>query len=563
MSAAIYGVDLGTTFTKCALVEGEKVRVFDLDVDISELGQAMPTRLRGLRSVVTVANVRGQRVAYVGNRAIQSRERFKRQETPHYAFEEAKLWIGTDFSGAVGGDPPPWNFDGHNWNYRPEDVGALVLRAVSREVQRVGASPLQRMVVTHPAQFDSTQQQATRHAAALAGVEVLDLLTEPEAAAIAYSREIREDGLYLIFDLGGGTLDLVLLEIKDRQFRSVCKNGSKIGGRDFDRAILDVMIAGCTSYTNDVFTSDMLGAVGEQLWMAHAERVKRQLNDAAVPAEKVLKFDIPIDSEYALSIGAISDPLPDKFTLAVSREDIESDRSASNLISGSRDLVTNTLRDASVSWSDIRGIISVGGSSKMLAVGALLDELCSGRVLRNLDPDTVVAQGAAIYAASLSGRSAQAVVPDDLIKRTPYRGTLFRSVGIRVEAEDGSGRVVSLVKRGTATPLEKPYEKQFTTSKPNQDHIVIQLVEGESPDPDDCDNNLIGECRIDGFEPSPKPQKVTVGVQIEGNDTKRIIVTIAGKSHEKLIEFDPRKVLERRDVEVRREFLDTLSLPTE
>lgn len=552
----VYGVDLGTTFTKCALCEGNDVRVFDLDVELGDVDKPNPARLRGLRSTVTVGSISRDRVAYVGSRAIRARERWKREQKPHYAFEEAKLWIGTDLRLADERDPPPWQFDDHNWVYRPEDVGALVLRAVKKEVERVGGPPMNQIVVTHPAQFDSTQQQATRHAAALANITVLDLLTEPEAAAIAYSRVIKEDGQYLIFDLGGGTLDLVLLEIKDRQFRTVTKSGARIGGRDFDRAVMDAMIMTFMQKTDDVFQSTMLGPLGEQLWMAHAERIKRRLNDPSLPATQNVKFDIPVDSQYALDSDMIREPFQPKFVFDVCRQEL--DEKMEEKLNDSRDLIASTLAHARTDWSGLKGIISVGGSTHLLAIRQLLDELSGGKVLRSLDPDTVVAQGAAVYAASLASRAAQVSVPDDLIKRTPYRGTLFRSVGVRVDNPDGSGRVVTLVKKGTPTPLEKPLEKVFKTSKPNQDHILVQLYEGEATDADDPDNNRIGECRIDGFTPSEKPQQVTVGIQIEGNDTKRIIVKIDGRAFEQQIHFDPSKVLEHHEVEKRREFLSTL-----
>ena len=557
-----YGLDLGTTFTKCALFEGDsRLTVFDLDVEFGADATDVKTRLKGLRSAVTVAGVAGNRIAYVGSQAIKMREELEKKKLPYRAFEEAKLWIGTDFSQSQAVEAPPWRFDEHSYEYRPEDVGALVLRAVAREVERVGRPRPEHLVITHPAQFDSTQQHATRHAAALAGMAVVDLLTEPEAAAIAYSREIRQDGLYVIFDLGGGTLDIVLVAIKNRQFRTVRKDGTKIGGRDFDRAVLDAMMHAFDIYSRGEFRSDMLGPVGELLWLAHAERVKRRLNEgSSADLGRELQFEIPFDSTYALEAGLRTELLPDSFPFKMSLLDF--DRHVEERVTGTRELVEKLLSDEGVAWDSIQGVISVGGSTKLQAVKRMLDEVSKGKVLRNLDPDTVVAQGAAIHAASLSRQGGQASVVGELIKKTPYRGTLFRSVGLRIETADGTGRLIPLVKKGVITPLDVPVEKTCSTSQPNQDHILIQLYEGESPDPEDSDNNFIGECRIEGFPPTPGLQKVVVRLQIEGNDTKRITVKLGAFEKEVPIEFDPRKVLDRPQVEARRVFLEGLKVQT-
>lgn len=546
---AIYGIDLGTTFTKCALIEGDDVRVFNLDVEVSDAVKGNPS-LPGLRSVVTVALANSRKVAYVGNRALLAR---KRLEPKCASFEETKLWIGTNLDHA-----PSWLFSEHEWEYRPEDVGALVLRAVAKEVERAGAPAMSRIVVTHPAQFDSLQQQATRQAAGIAGIAVMDLLTEPEAAAIAYSRQIKEDGKYLIFDLGGGTLDLVLLEIRDRQFGTLRKSGVKIGGRDFDRIIVDTMIDRFKIQTSDVFSQDMLGVTGEELWLAEAERIKRRLNGQGIDPSEVFEFEVPFDARYAFETNLSREMLPHCLLFQVCRAELE--EKMDPLLQQCRELVERTLADGRVGWGDVKGVISVGGSTKMLAIQALLDQMSDGKVLRSLDPDTVVAQGAAIHAASFAQNSTQAVVPEDLIKKTPYRGTLSRSLGLKVETSDGKGRIVTLVEKGTPTPLEKPFVKQFSTSTPGQDHILIELYEGESPDPEDLENNLIGECRIEGFKASDQLQRVTVSIQIEGNDTKRIAATIDGQTYNQPIKFDPSRVLAHAEVERRRRFVSSLSI---
>jgi molecular chaperone HscC len=555
--SVVYGVDLGTTYTKCALHEGDRTHVFSLDVELDDLrgAKGLPQRLAGLRSSVTLAKPGPAPVYFVGNRAVVARERFARDKTDHLAIEEAKLFIGTrlGMEGSVGG--PPWYFG--DADLRPEDAGALVLSAVARSVLEAGKPPLTRMVVTHPAQFDATQQQATRHAAALANIEVVDLLTEPEAAAIAYSRELKEDGRYLIFDLGGGTLDLVLVEVVNRQFRTVGKVGGKIGGRDFDREILKKMYLDFNLATSDQFREHMLSPPDVTVWMGYAERIKRSLNgQSAEGRHQQVSFVVPFDSTYALEAGLIENPLPESFRFVWSLHEYESE--IAGLVDDCRRLVGQMLADYRIDPSQLRGIISVGGSTKLKLIQSLLDELSGGRTLRSLDPDTVVAQGAAIHASNFA-TSGASVELADLIKRTPYRGRLFRSVGVRAEGRDGESRLVTLVRQNTETPLSKPVEKTFSIL-PNQEFILVQLYEGEDSDPDSPENNFIGACRIDGFKVSPKAQSVIVRLHIEGNDTKRVTVKLGDFEKEVPIEFDPAKILSQHEIVVRRQFVDGLRL---
>ena len=554
----IYGIDLGTTYTKCALAEGAGVHVFGLDVEVEDLmnppGEGRTRRLPGLRSSVTVTTHLGHSEVHVGNRAVVARERLRHRDPHLVSAEEAKLYIGTKYEESEGA--PLWIVGDHE--LRPEEIGALVLRMVAHEVERAGRPRLSRAVVTHPAQFDATQQQATRHAAALAGIEVVDLLSEPEAAAIAYSRTLQRDGRYLIFDLGGGTLDLVLVEIRDRQFRTLGKSGQRTGGRDFDRLVRDEMCSQFRALTDGVFDAERhLGHTNEMVWMALAERIKRALNAPdAIDASRRLRVTVPFDSTFVVEQGA--QPLPASFVFEWSRSDF--DQQAASSLRSCRSLAEEFLSQHGVSSRSLDGVISVGGSTRLRCVEQLIDALSGGRNLKRLDPETVVAQGAALHAASLRGGAPMSV--GDLIKRTPYRGRLLRAVGIQVLDPDRRPTLETLVPANTETPLERPVERTFTTDSPNQSHILVRLYEGPDREPESPENNFIGECRIDGFTPSPELQSVTIRLQIEGNDAKRLTVMVAGFEREVPIVFDPSRVLGQEQLKRRRELLDGLRLRT-
>lgn len=547
----IYGIDLGTTFTKCAVWEDNQVSVLKLDVELHAAQGAKPVKLAGLRSAVTLTEERSRPVSFVGTVAFRESKRLKRAKVENVLIEEAKNWIGTNLevTGGLGG--PPWYLGAKD--YRPEDIGALVLRAVSKAVEASGRERVERAVITHPAQFDSQQQRATRDAAMLAGIEVVDLLTEPEAAAIAYSQSIvHNDGRYLIFDLGGGTLDLVLIDIRNRTFQTRGKDGIKLAGKDFDRIVFDAMVANVKSQTSDIFDAGFLTDWDERVWMAIAENTKKALNFAPGEGPERVRASIPYDSDYAMEVGLIQEPFPAQFEFSYGREEFEG--SSQRLIQEIEARVQQFLDNERVRWEDLTGVLLVGGSARLVGVRRMLERASGspGKLIQTLDTDTVVVQGAALHAESLRVRSAgqqeEQAGLGALVQRTPYRSRLYRSVGVLVEDSQGNRRVVRLVNKETSTPLDKPVEKQFTTARPRQDHIKLELYEGEGTDPDDGEaTSYIGDAVIPIDRPTEELQKVVVRLYIEGNDTKRVQVLVGGQEKEVEIKFDPARIMDNAE----------------
>jgi molecular chaperone DnaK (HSP70) len=558
MSKAIYGIDLGTTFTKCALAESDgHVQVFSLDVDAVD----RKTPVNGLKSVVLVKGEASRKQALVGNLAAYERDRKYAGKPPMKFFEEAKLWIGADAT-PLTGEEPPWDFEPHGWPYRPEDVGALVLKKVKQQVERAGDYSLTSAVITHPQYFSSVRREATRHAAAISRIEVVDLLTEPDAAAIAYGKEL-QDGRYMVFDLGGGTLDIVILSLDKRNAtyaKAETSEGNMLAGRDFDRKVFDWLVQSYATQTNEMFNQGCLTDRAKAEWLAHAERIKRVLNTEGVGRTERVPFVIPFDSDEAKAEGRLEDSLP-PCKVEMSLEEFE--EQTSDLVDACGNLAQRALANRKLQWKDLQGVLLVGGSTKLKAVQRKLRELSDDlRLIASIDPDLVVAHGAAIHALQLSRRGMSSPPPAPgraapvTVQRSSYAGVLSRTLGVLAMNKSGVEIVVPLIPKDTAVPLEKPVEKVFYTLEANQEELEVKFLEGEEQEPEQCDP--VGTVLLKELPPGPARTKVVVRLGIDANGTKHVFVKVGAREVEEAITYDPSRVLDRRAVQESRRFVDTV-----
>jgi len=540
----IYGIDLGTTYSKCAFVRPPQntldILLLDRESDVSN-----QNTMAILRSAVTVGTMGGTPIACVGSQSLDFWRENETSGDPMLRFEETKIAIGEAIrKGAF--DPPPWAFAPHDWQYRPEDIAALVLRKIKQEVEAANAPPMERIVLTHPQYFTDSRREATRRAAEIAGLEVVDTLTEPDAAAMAYGIESKP-GQYMVFDMGGGTLDVTVARLTRKGLEVVSSEGLKEGGRDIDRKIFGRMVEKYQEVYSS-FEAPYLTKAERQDWMRKAESTKMRLNRQ--PVAKI-KFGCCNDVFEGLDTGLVlHQPEFDTMTVPLVEDCVKCAEKA-------RD-------SAGLAWSDLDGVLLVGGSTRLKVLRKAVADASGGRVLEDtgVDEDTAIARGAAHYAFQLATgkvkahrkRSAtgnKAAVADSY----EVQGVLARGLGVLAwNASQKCDTIVNLIPKGKRLPISRT--RKFTTRKDNATSLPVTLYEGEQSDPDLCDRT--GVVKLTGFEPGPQGQEVVVTIEVEANGTKHLIVEAMGQREEAVIEFDPDRVVAADDIERRRAFIGSI-----
>ena len=460
--AKAVGIDLGTTNSVVAVLEGG--------------------------DPIVIANAEGSRttpsvVAFAKDGEVLVGEVAKRQAitNPDRTIRSVKRHIGTGWSQAI-----------DDKDYTPQEISSRVLQKLKRDAEAYLGTPVTKAVVTVPAYFDDAQRTATKEAGQIAGLEVLRIINEPTAAALAYGLDKEgADQTILVFDLGGGTFDVSILEIGDGVFEVKATHGdTALGGDDWDEAVIEWIV---TKFKND-HGVDLSGDP-----MA-VQRLKEAAEKAKVELSQVQQTQVNLPFVTATSEG----PLHLDYSLSRSKfQELTAD-----LLKRCRTPFEQAITDAGVSKGKIDHVILVGGSTRMPAVVDLVTEISGSEPSKNVNPDEVVAIGAAVQAGVLVGEVKDVL----LLDVTPL------SLGI----ETKGGVMTRLIERNTTIPIQR--SEVFTTAEDNQPSVEIHVLQGER----DMSqfNKTLGKFQLVDIPPAPRgmPQ-IEVTFDIDANG----IVHVAAK----------------------------------
>jgi len=447
MARAI-GIDLGTTNSAVAIMGDAGV------AEIVPNAEGKPTT----PSVVLFKNSGGDDRTVVGQAA-----RRQASVRPDDVVEYVKRFIGD----------PSWRFDSSNDNeYRAEDVSAIILRhLVDAAAERLGEE-IRDVVVTVPAYFDDSRRTATKEAGTIAGLNVLRVLNEPTAAALAYGVSAENDGHVLVYDLGGGTFDVTILGIENRTFEVLATDGDRnLGGFDWDNELMKLTVAeleqqhGLTDFYDDVEAVAVL-------------RAKAELAKRALSASERATIELALDSG--------------DYRIEVTREQFE--EATSSLLRRTQEIVEDTLDESGLDWDDIDQVLLVGGSTRMPAVHDLVRRLSGRAAADGVNPDEVVALGAAIQAVLTTRNESAAPLGDVRV-----HDVTSHALGTTVFDVDEERKVNAvIIPRNTKIPASGEQEL-FHDNPVTQ--VSIDLTQGDDPDPEFV--TTIGESTIELDEEWP------------------------------------------------------------
>ena len=475
----IIGIDLGTTNSVAAVMEGGEPVV----IPSAEGGRTFP-------SIVAVNPKTGERlVGQVAKRqavvnpdnTIYSVKRFMGRKFDDPAVARAREYVPYDVRKAANGDLRVVMADRE---YSPPEVSAMILQKMKTDAEAYLGQPVTQAVITVPAYFNDSQRQATKDAGKIAGLEVLRIVNEPTASSLAYGLGSDKDEMIAVYDLGGGTFDISILEVGDGVFEVKSTNGDTfLGGDDFDLKIVD--------WAAEQFKMD------QGIDLRSDRQALQRLREAAEKAK--IELSTTMQSELNLPYITADASGPKHLNLTLSRSKFE--QLADDLIKRSIEPCRQAMKDAGLDLSEITQVVLVGGMTRMPAIQEAVKKFFGREPHKGVNPDEVVGVGAAIQAGVLGGDVKDVL----LLDVTP----------LTLSIETLGGVATPLIERNTTIPTKK--SQVFSTAADGQTQVEIHTTQGERPM--SADNKSLGRFILDGIPPAPRgvPQiEVTFDINADG-----------------------------------------------